>query len=70
MALKMECAREIELKDWGGGDNKQVLYATDNLFQLALQQKEIWNNIAKILAKWKEGEIKSQKQAKTPKSGS
>jgi hypothetical protein len=58
MAFKMECAREIQLKNWGIEDNKQVVNANDNLFQLAFWKNEIWDGVAKVLAKWKDGEVK------------
>jgi hypothetical protein len=35
MAFKMDCAEEIQLRNWGIENDKQVLNANDNLFQLA-----------------------------------
>jgi hypothetical protein len=34
-----------------------------------LRKGEIWDGVAKVLAKWDEGEIKGQKQVKIPKAG-
>jgi hypothetical protein len=69
MAFKMEVAAEIQLRNWGVEDDKKVLNANDNLFQLAFKKGEIWDGVAKVLAKWDEGEIKGQKQVKIPKAG-
>jgi hypothetical protein len=65
IAFKMDYAKEIQLRNWQIKDDKKVLNANDNLFQLAFWENEIWDGVAKVLAKWEEGEIKGQKQAGT-----
>jgi hypothetical protein len=68
MTFKMDCVGEIQLRNWGIEDDKHVLNANDNLFQLAFRENEIWNGVAKNLHKWEEGRIKGQKQAKVSKT--
>jgi hypothetical protein len=68
-AFKMEVVGEIQLRNWGVEDDKKVLNANDNLFQLAFRKGEIWDGVAKVLATWDKREVKGQKQVKIPKVG-
>ena len=49
---------EIQLKDWEVVEDKQLLNADDNFFQLAFKKGEIWNFVVHVLNKWKAYKIK------------
>ena len=61
LALKRECAKEIQFKDWEVKKDSDVLNARDNLFQLAFRKEPMWGHIEKILTMWEAREVKGQK---------
>jgi hypothetical protein len=61
LALKKECAKEIQFKNWGVKKDTEVINANDNLFQLAFRKGPVWSHVEKILTMWEAGEIKGQK---------